>query len=68
LAKNARGLVEGQIVPELAVEREDEIGDLSASLNLLTSRLNKNMSELKSYEQRIREINMEINRKNSHFL
>jgi diguanylate cyclase (GGDEF)-like protein len=64
MAKNARGLVEGELVSELPTEeREDEIGDLSTSLNLLTSRLNRNMSELKNYEQKIREINMEINKK-----
>ena len=63
MAKNVKGLVNGEVVSELAVEREDEIGELGTSLNMLTSRLNKNMNELKSYEQKIREINMEINKK-----
>lgn len=63
MSKSARDMIEGGIVSELTIRSEDEIGDLGASLNLLTGRLNKNMSELKSYESRIREINMEINKK-----
>lgn len=63
MSKNARDMIEGGVVSELTIKSEDEIGDLGASLNLLTGRLNKNMSELKNYESRIREINMEINRK-----
>ena len=64
MAKDVRGLANGQtIIPGMETEREDEIGDLGKSLNLLNSRLNQNMGELKSYEQKIREINMEINKK-----
>lgn len=63
MARNARGLIDGKSVSEFAMEREDEIGELGQSLNLLTSRLNKNMNELKTYEQKIREINMGINKK-----
>lgn len=63
MARNARGLIEGEIVSEFAAGREDEIGELGQSLNLLTSRLNKNMNELKTYEQKIREINTGINKK-----
>ncbi len=63
MAEGVRSLANGQAAPVLETEREDEIGDLGKSLNLLNSRLNQNMSELKSYEQKIREINMEINKK-----
>lgn len=63
MARDARGLLSGQSVSEFVVEREDEIGDLGKSLNLLTDHLNKNMNELKTYEQKIRKINMEINKK-----
>ncbi len=63
MAEGVRSLANGQVAPSLETEREDEIGDLGKSLNLLNSRLNQNMGELKSYEQKIREINMEINKK-----
>lgn len=47
----------------LEVEGEDEIGELSGSLNRLSTRLNENMSELRSYGKKIKQINMEINKK-----
>ncbi|MBU1853738.1 MAG: diguanylate cyclase [Candidatus Omnitrophica bacterium] len=43
--------------------REDEIGDLSKSLNAMTQKIKENVEELKTYESRIRLINLEINKK-----
>jgi len=45
------------------VPEEDEIGDLSNSLNKLTLRIRENMSELKDYSEKTREINLEINKR-----
>lgn len=63
IATHAKGIAEGEMDGELEIKREDEIGQLSHSLNQLSARLKKNMSELHSYGEKIKQINMEINRK-----
>ncbi|MFH1856315.1 MAG: diguanylate cyclase [Candidatus Omnitrophota bacterium] len=65
MAKDAHGVANGKIISEITVDaaREDEIGQLGVSLNVITSRLHKNMNELRNYENKIRLINMEINKK-----
>lgn len=63
IAQKIKLFDEGKEFKEIEVEKEDEIGGLSASINKMASRLNKNVDTLKSYEQRIRRINLEINKK-----
>jgi diguanylate cyclase (GGDEF)-like protein len=63
IATHARGIAEGEVSGELDIKREDELGQLSHSLNRLSARLKENMSELHSYGEKIKQINMEINRK-----
>ena len=48
---------------EIPVNGEDEIGDLSYSINKMASRLTRNVDTLKGYEERIRGINLDINKK-----
>jgi len=43
--------------------RDDEIGDLGGSINLLVKRIKDNIGELKDYGERTREINLEIQKK-----
>ncbi|UCB56572.1 MAG: diguanylate cyclase [Candidatus Omnitrophota bacterium] len=59
----AKGIAEGRLVEEATIEAEDEVGELSGSLNRLSRRLKENMSELHSYGEKIKQINMEINKK-----
>jgi diguanylate cyclase (GGDEF)-like protein len=53
----------GSDFQEIPVNREDEIGDLSYSINKMASKLTRNVDTLKGYEERIRGINLEINKK-----
>jgi len=63
IAAHAKGIAEGNVGQELPVSSEDEIGELSGSLNKLSTRLKDNMTELRSYGEKIKQINMEINKK-----
>lgn len=63
IAAAAKGIAEGKLDGEVSVKAEDEIGELSGSLNQLSTRLKENMTELHSYGEKIKEINMEINKK-----
>lgn len=63
IAAHAKGIAEGNLDQQLSVSGEDEIGELSGSLNQLSTRLKENMSELRSYGEKIKEINLEINKK-----
>ncbi|MBN2097643.1 MAG: diguanylate cyclase [Candidatus Omnitrophica bacterium] len=64
IAAHAKIVAGGENLGKLLdVQAEDELGDLSGSINLLSKRLSENMSELRSYGDKIKQINMEINRK-----
>ncbi len=63
LAIEAKVIAEGDIGRKIVVSREDEIGSLESSLNLMTSKLRENMDEIQSYGERLRTINMDINKK-----
>jgi len=63
IAAHAKGIAEGRLEQRLDIEGEDEIGELSGSLNRLSRRLKENMGELHSYGEKIKQINMEINKK-----
>ena len=64
ITAHAKLIAEGNHLDRmLEVKGEDEIGELSGSLNRLSLRLNENMTELRSYGEKIKQINMEINRK-----
>ena len=63
IAEKVRLYNDGNDFQEIPVNREDEIGDLSYSINKMASRLTSNVDTLKGYEERIRGINLEINQK-----
>lgn len=63
IAAAAKGIAEGRLGGQVSVEAEDEIGELSGSLNRLSTRLKENMTALHSYGEKIKQINMEINKK-----
>ena len=55
-------IASGELSHQINIAREDEIGELSHSLNQLTQRIKSNMDELKIYGERTKEINLQINR------
>ncbi len=63
IAARAKGIAEGRLDERLEIKQEDEIGELGNSLNYLSTRLKENMTELHSYGEKIKQINMEINKK-----
>lgn len=63
IAAHAKGIAVGTFSEDLDIKEEDEIGELSVSLNQLSARLKESMSQLHSYGEKIKQINMEINKK-----
>jgi GGDEF domain-containing protein/HAMP domain-containing protein len=63
IAEKVKLYNDGNDFQEIPVNREDEIGDLSYSINKMASKLTSNVDTLKGYEERIRGINLEINQK-----
>lgn len=59
----AKIIASGDFKRKLRVTREDEIGELGASINLLARRIKDNVQELRDYGEKTREINLEIQRK-----
>lgn len=63
IAGDARVIANGDLNRIIEITREDEIGDLSKSLNIMTQKIKENMEELKTYSERTKMINLEINKK-----
>lgn len=63
IAEEARIIAEGDVDRVIEVDREDEIGYLTASLNTMTQKIRENIEELKAYGERTKLINIEINKK-----
>jgi len=63
MAEDAKIIAEGDITKDIDIIREDEVGDLSKSLNMMTQKIRENMEELKTYGERTKLINLEINKK-----
>ena len=63
MAGEARTIAEGDMTKIIDINREDEVGDLSRSLNIMTQKIKENMEELKAYGEKTKLINLEINKK-----
>ncbi|MCK4519272.1 MAG: methyl-accepting chemotaxis protein, partial [Candidatus Omnitrophica bacterium] len=63
IAKKLKLYTDGSDLGKIPTDREDEIGDLSISINTMASKINKNVDTLKNYEEKIRSINLDINKK-----
>jgi len=63
MAVEASLIASGNYDKDISVSGEDEIGNLAISINSMTQKIKTNMEELKSYSQRIRDINMDIRKK-----
>ncbi len=63
MALDAKKIAGGDFEHHIKVTREDEIGELGKSINVMTQRIRDNITELKNYGERTKEINIEINKK-----
>lgn len=63
MAIRVKDIAKGDYPGDIEVKNEDEIGELGATLNVLTRRIRENMDELRSYGERTKEINTEISKK-----
>ncbi len=63
MAEEAKKAAAGDITKSIDINREDEIGDLSKSLNIMTRKIKENMEELRAYGEKTKLINLEINKK-----
>ncbi|MDO8603400.1 MAG: diguanylate cyclase [Candidatus Omnitrophota bacterium] len=63
MAGDAKIIAEGGAINIIDINREDEVGDLSKSLNIMTQKIKDNMEELKTYGEKTKLINIEINKK-----
>ena len=63
MAEEAKIIAGGDITKGIDINREDEVGDLSKSLNIMTQKIKDNMEELRAYGEKTKLINMEINKK-----
>ena len=63
ISEDARNIAGGNIDKVIKITAEDEVGDLGTSLNIMTQKIRDNIDELKSYGERIKLINMEIDKK-----
>ncbi|MDD4953778.1 MAG: diguanylate cyclase [Candidatus Omnitrophica bacterium] len=59
----AKLIAAGDLSRKLDTKHQDEVGDLSGSLNQLTQRIRSNMDELKGYSEKTTEINLEIQKR-----
>lgn len=63
ITAKARRVADGHLEAPFEVDREDEVGDLAESLNKITFRIKETISELRSYGERTKQINLEIHKK-----
>lgn len=58
----ARSIAQGELSHTIAVDRNDELGELSEMTNMLAQTIKGKMDELKIYGDRTKEISQQINR------
>ena len=63
LASDARAIAEGQLDREVGVQGPDEVGSIGSALNQITQRVRDNMSQLRTYGEQTKQLNLEINRR-----
>ena len=63
MAIEAKIIASGEYDRNLPVSSDDEIGTLAGSINMMTQKVKSNLDELKSYSQRMGEINVDIHKK-----
>jgi len=56
-------ITEGNFDRKIATDTGDEIGQLGESINFLTRKIRDNMSDLKDYQSKMKEINLDIQKR-----
>lgn len=63
MAIAAKMIASGQYDRSMNIATDDEIGNLALSINTMTQKIRSNLDELKTYGQKMREINFDVHRK-----
>lgn len=63
LASEAKKIANGDYGRKIVVAREDEVGSLGQSINVMSRQIKTNLDALKGYGQSMKEINVEIHKK-----
>ena len=63
MAIEAKMIASGQYDKNLDVSTDDEVGNLANSINMMTQKIKTNLEELKSYGQKMKEINTDVHQK-----
>ena len=63
MAIEAKIIASGEYDRKVSVGSDDEVGHLGTAINMMTHRIKTNLDELKSYGQRMRDINVEVHKK-----
>lgn len=63
LSIEVRKIASGEYERKIAVDTDDELGNLGQSINIMTQKIKSNLDELKGYGQSMKDINVEIHKK-----
>ncbi len=63
LALETKMIANGDFRHKIDVDREDEIGELGSSINIMKKRIMDSMNELRDYSLKTKEVNFEIQKK-----
>jgi len=63
MAGYAKTIAAGDVTKSISINREDEVGDLSKSLNTMTRKIKESIEEIRVYSEKTKRINMDINKK-----
>jgi len=63
MAIEAKMIAGGQYDKSLSVPTDDEVGNLAISINTMTQKIKTNLDELKTYGQKMKEINTDVHKK-----
>ncbi|MDO8525164.1 MAG: diguanylate cyclase [Candidatus Omnitrophota bacterium] len=63
MAIEARIIADGQYDKNLIVHSDDEIGNIASSINTMTQKIKVNLDEIKSYGQKMKEVNADVHKK-----
>jgi len=63
ISRQAKHLAEDPYDTALPMDHDDELGDITTSLNRLTEKIRDSMNELKQFGERTNQINVEINKR-----
>jgi diguanylate cyclase (GGDEF)-like protein len=63
MAIEANIIANGQYDRSLNVPTDDEVGEIAFSINIMTQKIKTNLDELKSYGQKMKEINTDVHKK-----